>query len=55
MLYEFREEDQALLKKFQTRTVFTMTTDKNLHLYQIESFKLAYSVCIPRVMSGEPY
>ena len=43
-LYEFRQEDFELLRKFQTRTVFTVTTDNNLHLYQKETFKLAHSV-----------
>lgn len=42
-LYEFRQEDFELLKKFQTRTVFTVTTDNNLYLYQKETFKLAHS------------
>ena len=43
-MYDFRGQDLELLNKFQTRTVFTITTDKNLHVYQKETFKLAYSV-----------
>lgn len=43
-LYEFRQEDFELLRKFQTRTVFTVSTDNNLYLYQKEIFKLAHSV-----------
>lgn len=42
--YDFREQDLELLNKFQTRTVFTITTDQNLSTYQKETFKLAYSV-----------
>ena len=38
-----------LLNKFKTSTVFTITTDQNLHLYQKEAFKLAYSVRTPSV------
>ena len=43
-IYDFRKQDLELLKKFQTRTVFTITTEKNLSLYQMEAIKLAYSV-----------
>ena len=43
-IYDFQLRDLELLKKFQTRTVFTITTDQNLHLYQKESFQLAHSV-----------
>ena len=45
-VYDFRERDLELLHKFQIRTIFTITTDKNLHLYQKEIFMLAYSVRI---------
>lgn len=45
-MYDFRERDLELLNRFQTRTVFTITTDKNLHVYQKEIFMLAYSVRI---------
>ena len=43
-IYDFRVQDLELLKKFQARTVFTITTDQNLHMYQKESLKLAHSV-----------
>ena len=43
-IYDFREQDLELLKKFQSSTVFTITTDDNLHLYQKETFKLAHYV-----------
>lgn len=42
-VYDFGERDMELLNKFKTSTVFTITTDQNLHLYQKEAFKLAYS------------
>ena len=42
--YDFREQDLELLNKFQTRTVFTITTEQNLSAYQKETFKLAHSV-----------
>ena len=42
--YDFQMQDLELLKKFQTRTVFTITTDQNLHLYQNQSLQLAHSV-----------
>ena len=43
-IYDFQMQDLELLKKFQTRTVFTITTDQNLHLYQKQSLQLAHSV-----------
>jgi hypothetical protein len=42
--YQLREQDLELLSKFQARTVLTITTDKNLRIYQNEIIKLAYSV-----------
>ena len=52
-IYDFREQDLELLNKFQTRTVYTITTEKNLQFYQKETIKLAYSVRILRLGSGE--
>ena len=43
-IYDFQLHDLELLKKFQARTVFTITTDQNLHLYQKQSLQLAHSV-----------
>lgn len=43
-IYDFQMHDLELLRKFQTRTVFTITTDQNLHLYQKQSLQLAHSV-----------
>ena len=43
-IYDFQMHDLELLQKFQTRTVFTITTDQNLHLYQKQSIQLAHSV-----------
>ena len=54
-IYDFREQDLELLNKFKTRTVFTITTDQNLQLYQKESFKLAHSVSALKIMAGLPY
>lgn len=42
-IYDFGEQDLELLNKFRTRTVYTITTDQNLHLYQKETLKLAHS------------
>ena len=43
-IYDFQMQDLELLQKFQTRTVYTITTDQNLHLYQKQSLQLAHSV-----------
>ena len=43
-IYDFQVQDLELLQKFQTRTVYTITTDQNLHLYQKQSLQLAHSV-----------
>ena len=53
-IYDFRGQDLELLNRFQTRTVFTITTDKNLHVYQKETFKLAYSVRNPSTYLANP-
>ena len=39
------EQSLQLFNKFYSRTVFTITTDKNLHLFQDELIKLAGLVC----------
>lgn len=43
-IYDFGEQNLELMNRFRMRTVYTITTDKNLHLYQKESLKLAHSV-----------
>ena len=53
-IYDFQVRDLELLKKFQTRTVFTITTDQNLHLYQKQSFQLAHSVRFLDACPSEP-
>ena len=53
-IYDFGEQDLELLNKFHTRTVFTITTDKNLHSYQTETVKLACSVRSPNICPASP-
>jgi hypothetical protein len=43
-LYQLHGQDLELLAKFQTRTVFTITSDRNRRIYQDEMIKLACSV-----------
>jgi hypothetical protein len=43
-IYRLRDQDLELLSKFQTRTVFTITFDKSLPIYQNEIVKLACAV-----------
>ena len=53
-IYDFQLRDLELLKKFQTRTVYTITTDQNLHLYQKQSLQLAHSVRFLDACPSEP-
>jgi hypothetical protein len=43
-MYQLMDQDLELLSKFQTRTVFTITFDKSLPIYQNEIIKLACTV-----------